>query len=320
MYPLQRKVLLLLICVSPLALLAQINSNFKELPVELKTETGVLKGSLLAPDAKKAVPVILIISGSGPTDRDGNNPAMKNNHLKMLAEELAKRGIASVRYDKRGIAQSQLAVLAEKDLRFDHYIQDAAAWIKQLKNDKSFTKVIVLGHSESSLIGMIAAQETKADAFISLAGAGQKADQLIRQQLQAQPQMVKDYALPLLDSLAAGKTVNNINPAYAALFRPSVQPYLISWFKYDPQQEISKLSIPILIMQGGNDLQVSVSEAKLLAAAKPGSQLVIVEQMNHILKESSSDMQVNMATYSNPQLPLAPQCIETLTQFARTGN
>jgi alpha-beta hydrolase superfamily lysophospholipase len=319
MYPLRLKLLLLLICFFPLALFAQINSNFKEAPVELKTETGVLKGSLLTPAAKKAVPVVLIISGSGPTDRDGNNPAMKNNHLKMLAEELAKQGIASVRYDKRGIAQSQVAALAEKDLRFDHYIQDAAAWIKQLKNNKSFTKVIVLGHSEGSLIGMIAAQQTRADAFISLAGAGQKADQLIRQQLQAQPQMVKDYAFPLLDSLVMGKTVESTDPAFAALFRPSVQPYLISWFSYDPQKEINKLNMPVLIIQGSHDIQVSLSEAQLLARAKEGSKLVVVDGMNHILKESSPNVQINMATYSNPDLPLVPQCAEAIAQFAISG-
>jgi pimeloyl-ACP methyl ester carboxylesterase len=307
--------LLLAIIFSPFALFAQSNNTFKETPAELKTETGLLRGSLITPADKKAVPVVLIISGSGPTDRDGNNPAMKNNHLKMLAEELALWGIASLRYDKRGIAQSQSAALAEKDLRFEHYMYDAAGWVKQLEQDKRFNKVIVLGHSEGSLIGMLAARQTKADAFVSLAGAGQKASQLIRQQLQAQPQVVKDYAFPILDSLAMGKTVANTDPAFAALFRPSVQPYLISWFQYDPQKEIAKLNIPVLIMQGSNDLQVSLDEAKLLAGAKPGSKLIVVDEMNHILKKSSLDMQVNMATYSNPELPLIPQCAEAIVEF-----
>jgi alpha-beta hydrolase superfamily lysophospholipase len=300
---------------SPFALFAQSRNIFEETQAELKTETGTLRASLVIPPDKKAVPVVLIISGSGPTDRDGNNPAMKNNHLKMLATELAMRRIASLRYDKRGIAQSQSAALAEKDLRFEHYIYDAAGWVKQLEQDKRFNKVIVLGHSEGSLIGIIATQETKADAFISLAGAGQKAGQLIRQQLQAQPQAVKDYAFPILDSLAMGKTVSNTDPAFAALFRPSVQPYLISWFQYDPQKEIARLTIPVLIMQGNNDLQVSLDEARLLAGAKPGSKLIVVDEMNHILKKSSLDMRVNMATYSNPDLPLVPPCAEAIAEF-----
>jgi fermentation-respiration switch protein FrsA (DUF1100 family) len=166
---------------------------------------------------------------------------------------------------------------------------------------------------------MIAAWQTKADAFVSLAGAGQRADQLIRQQLQAQPQQVKEEAFPILDSLVKGKTVPSANPAFAALFRPSVQPYLISWFRYDPQAEIKKLTVPVLIIQGKHDIQVSENEATLLSAAKPAARLVLVDQMNHILKESPQDMQANVATYSNPALPVVPLCIETLAGFIASG-
>jgi pimeloyl-ACP methyl ester carboxylesterase len=308
----------LTLCLSvffSLAASAQTALNFSESAVELTTATGTIKGTLLLPTVKKSMPVALIIAGSGPTDRDGNNPMIKNNHLKMLAEGLATRGIACVRYDKRGIAQSQGAAPEEKDLRFEHYINDAAGWITLLKTDKRFSKVIVLGHSEGSLIGMLAVQHAKADAFVSLAGAGRRADQLIRQQLQTQPQQVKDQTFPILDTLVMGKTVDTVNPAFAALFRPSVQPYLISWFRYDPQKEIKKLSVPVLIVQGKNDLQVSESEAMLLAEAAPEKKLVFIDKMNHILKESPPDMQANAATYSNPTLPVIQLCIETIYRF-----
>lgn len=225
-----------------------------EEPVTLKTETGNIEGTLLLPDAKLPVPVVLIIAGSGPTDRDGNNPMMKNNSLKMLSAELAKKGIASLRYDKRGIAQSQPAGLKEADLRFENYIQDAESWIKLLKQNKNFSKVIVIGHSEGSLIGMVASQNENVAKFISIAGIGQPADMTFREQLKAQPPFVLEQSAPILDELVKGKTVENVPQMLFSLFRPSVQPYMISWFKYDPQKEIAKLKKLVLIVQGTTDI------------------------------------------------------------------
>ncbi|ALJ01547.1 alpha/beta hydrolase [Rufibacter tibetensis] len=286
--------------------------------IELATEKGAIKGTLLTPAPGKQVPVVLIISGSGPTDRDGNNPAMKNNSLKMVAQALQAQGIASVRFDKRGIAESKDAAGSEFDMRFDHFVQDAAAWVQKLKNDKRFNKVVVLGHSEGSLIGMIAARQGQADGFISVAGVGQTADKVIREQLQAQPPMVKDAALPILDQLAQGKAVTEVNPMLAALFRPSIQPYLISWFKYDPQAELRKLTVPVLLVQGTQDLQVSRNEVQLLAAASPKSKMVEVENMNHVLKETTADRNANFSTYSNPTLPLAAPLMPPVVAFVKT--
>ncbi|MFB9861920.1 alpha/beta hydrolase [Rufibacter immobilis] len=313
-----RILFLLLACLAlKLQALAQTPAPAGE-PIELQTQKGTLKGTLLAPANGKRVPMVLILSGSGPTDRDGNNPAMKNNSLKLVAEELLAQEIASVRFDKRGIAESTSAAVSEFDLRFDHYVQDAADWIRKLKQDKRFTKVVVLGHSEGSLIGMMAARQAQADGFISVAGAGQSADKIIREQLQAQPPMVKDAAFPILDQLAQGKAVTDVNPMLAALFRPSVQPYLISWFKYDPQTEIKKLNVPILLVQGTQDLQVSTHEAQLLAAAAPKSKLVEIEHMNHVLKETSADRATNFGTYANPSLPLATPLMPAIVTFVKT--
>jgi pimeloyl-ACP methyl ester carboxylesterase len=285
--------------------------------IELSTSQGSLKGTLLLPAGKKQVPVVLLISGSGPTDRNGNNQGFVNNSLKMVAEELFAQGIASVRYDKRGIGESAAAMVSETELRFDHYVQDAAGWLQKLKKDPRFSKVVVLGHSEGSLIGMIAAREAKADGFISISGSGQSAEKLIRQQLQAQPQLVKDAAFPVLDKLANGETVTEVNPMLAALFRPSVQPYLISWFKYDPQVELKKLNVPVLIIQGKQDIQVPVEEARLLVAALPKAKLVEVEQMNHILKDAPGERSVNIATYSNPTLPLSAPLMPAVVSFVK---
>ena len=279
------------------------------------TPAGTLKGTLLSFKGKKAVPLVLIISGSGPTDRNGNNPAMQNNSLKYLAESLARQGIASFRYDKRGVAESRNAMVKEDSLTFETYINDAVAWINFLKKDRRFSKIIVAGHSEGALIGMVAADKTHADGYVSIAGAGKPAAQIIRTQLKSQPEAIRAEAGKILDSLQAGKLVAQPNPMFAALFRPNVQPYLVSWFKYDPAAEIKKLTVPVLIVQGTTDVQVGTDDAQTLAAAAPSATLVLVEGMNHILKEAEADFQKNVATYNDPALPLKPELAAHLQGF-----
>jgi pimeloyl-ACP methyl ester carboxylesterase len=289
---------------------------FDETNITLTTATGDIFGTLMLPaknDAPPPDPVALIIAGSGPTDRNGNNPAMKNDSLKLLAQALSKRGIASLRYDKRAIAASAAAAKSEADLRFENYIDDAKGWVALLKADRRFSKVTVIGHSEGSLIGMVAA--ATADQYVSIAGVGRPADETLKIQLQAQPKSVQDLCFPIIDSLKNGRLVSDVNPALAALFRPSVQPYLISWFRYDPQTEIKKLKVPVLIVQGTGDIQVSVDDAQRLAAAYPQAQLVLIEHMNHIFRLVEGDRQANLATYSDATLPIAAKLPAAVADF-----
>jgi pimeloyl-ACP methyl ester carboxylesterase len=287
--------------------------SFVETQIILKTKSGDIFGTLTTPKKFTNISVALIIAGSGPTDRDCNNPMMKCDAYKKLAYGLAENNIASLRYDKRGIAESNAAGKSESDLRFDDYVNDAKEWIQLLKQDKRFSKVIVVGHSEGSLIGMIAS--TTADKFISIAGPGQSADKTIKEQLSTQPKEVQDLSYPIIDSLVKRKTVDNFNPMLNSIFRTSVQPYMISWFKYDPQIEIQKLSIPILILQGTNDIQVTVEDAKRLSKANPKSQLILVDKMNHIFRTVDGDKQANLATYNNSSLPLADEFVKDMVNF-----
>lgn len=247
-------------------LFAQNNNSFSDTTLVLHTATGDIMGTLTLPKVGKKHPVTLIHSGSGPTDRNGNNPVMQNNGLQMLAHALGEAGIAVVRFDKRGVAASKAAAKSEADLRFDDYVQDAKAWLELLRKDSRFTQLYVIGHSEGSLIGMLAAAG-KADAFVSLAGPGRPAVVVLKEQFAAQPPMVKDAAYPILDSLAGGKTVSQVPPYLLSIFRASVQPYMVSWFKYDPAKEMAKLNIPILVVQGTTDMQVSMEDAVLLQKA-----------------------------------------------------
>ena len=275
----------------------------------LQTDTGDIFGTLRVPASDTTVPVVLIIAGSGPTDRNGNQPQMQNNSLKMLAESLYHNGIASLSFDKRGIAESVGSMTSEADLRFEDFINDVRDWVDLLAQDERFTEIIVAGHSEGALIGKVAAQNNPNVAkFISIAGAGASAGDILREQLSAQlagQQAIEDLLFSFIEQLENGETVENIPPMFYALFRPSVQPYLISWFKHNPQTEIAKLDIPVLIVQGRTDIQVSVTQAELLAAAQPNAQKVIIENMNHVLKTiEATDMMSQLATYTNPTLPI----------------
>lgn len=292
------------------------DSSFVEIPVTLHTATGDLFGTLTIPKSNAALPLALIIAGSGPTDRNGNNSMMKNDGLKQLAYTLADDTIASLRFDKRGIAASAAAGKKEGDLRFEDYVADVTGWILLLRKDSRFSKIIIIGHSEGSLIGMMAAKH--ADQFISIAGAGQSADVILKEQLSTQPDQVKDISFVILDSLKAGKTVDAVDPMFNALFRKSVQPYLISWFKYDPQEEIKKLSIPVLILQGTNDIQVKEEDANRLAKANPAAKLVLIENMNHVLKTVAGGRDVNIKSYNDPSLPVAPALVKAIADFIKT--
>jgi uncharacterized protein len=289
---------------------------------EVATASGAIHGTLLLPaDMSKPVPVVLLIAGSGPTDRDGNSAMLPghNDALKMLATDFAVNGIASLRYDKRGIAQSASAATKESDLRFETYIDDAVAWCNQL-HEKRFSGVVIAGHSEGSLIGMIAASRCAAAGFISLEGAGFRAADILRTQLKTRlPEAMKAQNEAILKSLEAGKTVDDAPPALIVLYRPSVQPYLISWFKYDPAKEIAALKMPVLIVQGTTDVQISMDDAKRLAAGKPKAKLVTIEGMNHILKMVSGDLQAQIPSYSDPKLQLSDKLTPELVNFVRAA-
>ncbi len=306
--------LLSLFLFSVLIYSQETTDSFQSCDLSIETENGKISGTLLVPNTTTPVPVALIIAGSGPTDRDGNQPNMKNNSLRFLAENLAERGIATLRYDKRLIGQSKTGQ-SEREIRFEDYITDAGKWISTLKQDGRFSKIIVIGHSEGSLIGMIAAHDSKADMFISIAGASRSADQIILEQTKGLPADLYNETINIIDSLRNGKTVASVNPNLAKLFRPSVQPYMISWIKYDPSREIQKLEIPILIIQGTTDIQVSFDNAQKLASSNERAKLKIIENMNHVLKISEIDRNKNIATYMNPDLPISEDLIITITNF-----
>lgn len=286
-----------------------------ETDISLVTPTGTIYGTLALP-AKLPAPVVLIVAGSGPVDRDGNEGTMlQTNAYALLAAALSQRGIASVRYDKRGVGASAKAAPLEKDVRIETYANDVAAWLRLLGADKRFSRTIVAGHSEGSLLGILALQQAKGDAFVSLEGAGRPAGVVLDEQLKRNlPPELDTKAEAVVAQLEDGKTVADSPPELASLFRPSVQPYLISYMKYDPAKEIAKLSMPVTIVQGTADVQVTMADATALKGGAPSAKLVVVQGMNHVLKHApdTSSRSAVVAGYDNPTLPVEPQVVDAV--------
>jgi pimeloyl-ACP methyl ester carboxylesterase len=262
------------------------------------------------------MPVALLIAGSGPTDRDGNGPGFTPASLRQLAESLATHGIATLRFDKRGIGGSAMAMLPESDLRFEMLADDVAGWIRQLQADKRFSRVVVAGHSEGALLGLLALRTSPAAGYISLEGPARPAHEILHDQLAKQlPPDLLAESDSIMARLVRGVTTDSTPQVLAALYRPSVQPYLISWFKYSAATEIAKLNVPCLVVQGTHDVQVDTTEADLLQRANPRCTVARIEGMNHVLKLTPADMASQMPSYRGPDAPLSDELVRSVASF-----
>lgn len=304
--------LLSLMFLSGVLLAQQPNKYSQDLRISPHVE-----GTLLKVKSEK-VPLVILIGGSGPIDRDGNQLMTQSNSLKYLAEGLFKNEIASFRYDKRIVKMMKRGSVDERTISFDDFIEDARQVIDFFDDNPDFTKIVVCGHSQGSLVGMIAASD-KADAFISLAGAGQPIDSVIVDQLAKQAPGLKENARASFRDLRETGKASNFSPGLSSIFRESLQPFLISWMKHDPGKIIAGLDMPVLIVNGDKDLQVQVSEAELLHAAKPGARLKIVRDMNHVLKRIEGDDIDNSKSYNEPGRPLHPDLVELLSSFIKSN-
>lgn len=307
--------------LTPVLLVASLLAGPVSTDIALPAQPAPLHGTLLTPEAPTAVAVIL--PGSGPTDRDGNSPmGVAASTYRLLAEGLAEQGVATVRIDKRGIAASAAAGPAEADLRFDAYAADARAWATEAAARTGQPCAWLIGHSEGALVALKAVEsgDDKICGLILLSGAGRPAGVVIREQLQAGlPDPLKTQAFAVLTELEAGHTVADTPPALAALFRPSVQPYLISWLPLDPAALLAAYDGPVFIGQGTTDLQVTVTDAQALAAADPKATLKLWDGVNHLLKTAPADRAANLATYADPALPLAPGVAQDVAAFIRAN-
>jgi pimeloyl-ACP methyl ester carboxylesterase len=291
--------------------------------VETQGPAGPLKGTMLAPQSG-ASPLVLIIPGSGPTDRDGNSPlGIRASTYRLLAEGLANKGFATVRIDKRGMFGSAAATPDPNAVTIPDYVTDVRSWVGTLRKRTGAPCVWLLGHSEGGLVALAAAQNPATlCGLILVSTAGHPMGEVLREQLKANPANAPllAQAMPAIDALEAGHRVDTsrMDPALMPLFAPQVQGFLTSAFSYDPSRLVSNLHLPVLILQGMSDIQVSEADARRLQTADPAAALVLVPNANHVLKSvTSEDVAANVATYANPGLPIAPGVIEAIASFLK---
>jgi len=283
--------------------------------------SGALQGTLTSP-GKRGEPVILIVPGSGPTDRDGNSRlGVAASTYRLLAEALAKERVASVRIDKRGMFGSAAAIADANAVTIDDYAKDVHAWARAISQRTGARCVWVLGHSEGGLVALQAAQRSGGICgLILVATPGRPMGDILKAQLRANP--ANAPLLPdadrAIDTLAGGARVDpaTLPTPLQPLFPAVVQEFLISAFALDPARLIKSVRLPVLIMQGTHDLQVELADAARLAAATPNARLIELADVNHVLKlVASSDRAANVATYAAPDLPLAPAVAPAITAF-----
>ena len=283
-----------------------------------ETEVSVSKhidGTLLIPNDIEKPILVIIIAGSGPTDRNGNQNFMKNDALKKLAESLTAKSIATFRYDKRIIKQI-LNRDIDKDLLFDDFVSDAKAVVTYFTESEKFSKIYIAGHSQGSLVGMLAS-EKDVDGFISLAGAGQNIGYVIVEQVAKMSPQLGEEAQKVVNKLKSGEKTTDFPQALASVFNADIQDFMINWMSYEPTEIIHELKIPILIINGTKDLQVSENEANLLKEANENAQLNIIENMNHVLFEIVGGDLENSKSYNESSREISALLIENIVNFVK---
>lgn len=287
-------------------------TNFSSKDISINT---FIDGTLLTPTSVEKPKLAILIAGTGPTDRNGNQKFLKNNNLKKLAESLSDQGIATFRYDKRVVKQIMMGNF-DKNTMFDDFVKDAISVIEYFKKSNSYSKIFVIGHSQGSLVGMLAGID-RIDGFISVAGAGQSIDNVIIEQIQkTAPQFIED-AKRIFDKMKGGKTTPDYPPALSSLFNLDIQPFMMNWMKYDPKDVIKSLDMPIMLLSGTKDLQVSPNEANMLNDAAPYANLKIIDKMNHVMFIIEGDDLENAKSYNESSRPISQELVESIIEFIK---
>ena len=275
-------------------------------------------GTLLTPKEIEKPTLAILIAGSGPTDRNGNQKFIRNNNLKKLAESLSNQGIATFRYDKRVVKQI-ITGNFDKNTMFDDFVKDAISVIEYFKKSNGYSKIYVIGHSQGSLVGMLAGKD-RIDGFISIAGAGQSFDNVIIEQVEkTAPQFIEDTKR-VIEIMRSGRTTSDYPPALSSLFNLDIQPFMINWIKYDPKEVIKSLNMPIMLLNGTKDLQVSVNEANMLKEAAHHAELKIIDKMNHVMFIIDGDDLENAKSYNESFRPISQELLESVIEFIKIKN
>ena len=288
--------------------LAQVKSE----EILIKNGAIELPGTLTFTEENS--PLIIWVHGSGPVDRNGNQPAqnVKANYIKQFRDSINKKDIAFYSYDKRTANKNNSKLLA--NTKITDFAVDVEKVITYFKNEKHFSKIILVGHSQGSLIAMMAAKEV--DKYISIAGAGEQIDETIIKQITKNNAPLGIAARKQFDTLRVKGKIKTVHPFLMSIFGKPNQPFLYDWMQLNPKTEIKKLTIPILIINGDKDIQVSIEDAKMLHAANTDSKLVIIENMNHVLKDIQKE-EDNLKSYYSSEYQISDKLIKTISLFIK---
>lgn len=290
-----------------------------QLPTFVESDLQInefVEGTLLNPIHTESKALAIIIGDYGPTDRNGNQNFQKNNNLKKIAFGLVDHNIATFRYDKRIVKQIRKGKV-DKNMSFNDFVTDATSVIDYFKKKDTYKSIYIIGHSQGSLVGMLAAKDQLA-GFISLAGSAKSIDQVILDQIQLTVPGLVDDAKAVFAVLKEGKTTKKYPPALSNMFNIETQPFISSWMQYNPEDIIKTLNIPVLIINGTKDLQVPVTEATQLLEASQQGKLEIIENMNHVLFTIEGDDLENSKSYNESFRPLTPELIEAIVSFIKS--
>ena len=255
-------------------------------------------------------PLIIWVHGSGGVNRNGNTP----NYIKQFRDEINKKEIAFFSYDKRTANLKNAKFIQEDGIYFSDFVSDLKEVINKFKDDKRFSEIILAGHSQGSLIAMLALENV--DKYISIAGAGETIDKTLVRQITAQSPAFGKLTEQYVKELKENGSIKSVDPNLMSLFAPQNQPFLNSWIKLDPIEEIKKVTLPTLIINGDKDIQVQVSDAEKLKKAKPDAQLVIIKNMNHLLKQIEKD-EDNLKSYMSSDYAISNELVETIAIFIK---
>jgi uncharacterized protein len=297
-----------------------IDPSLTETPITAKTLSGVVSGSLVMPKTvTDKIPVMIIIADAGPTDRDGNNAktGVNANTYKLLANELGKKGIATVRYDKRFVGSSTTTI-KESQLHIEDYSDDAVSLMTLLDNDVRFSKVVLFGHGEGALVAMLAGYDQSEKGLIIAEAFADRGEKIMNDAMKEKPKFLADEFKAIMDSLKKGKTTDKVDPSLYYIARPSIQPFVMSYCRYDPIKSLKVIKVPIFILQGTTDLTVPVTNGDRFKKAKSDAFYMQVKSMNHILKDAPADPDQNTATYDKPNLPIKPELVNGIVEFINT--
>jgi pimeloyl-ACP methyl ester carboxylesterase len=286
---------------------------------ETQIRVGNLDAVLTIPPDVERPPVALLIAGSGSTDHDGNGPQAKPATLKKLAEQLAERKIATLRYDKRGAGGWKPEFGKPEDFRFKDYVDDAVSLVNYLRGSGKFGRVVVIGHSEGGLVAILAARQVQIDRLVLLVTAARRQGDLLKAQLERRqiPPEVLGPVLKAIDSIMDGQIVDP--PPRGLSVAPSMQPGLASAFTIDPIDPLKSIEKPTLIVGGGRDLQVARLDFAALSAASPLAKTLWVPEMNHILVDVTDDSD-NLAAYNQTDRALDATMLDAVATFVQAGD